>query len=160
MLASVYGFQAVHAHVIGMFTNTTPVDAYRGAGRPESNYLVQRLIDQAARELKVDRVELRRKNMVAPSQMPWKTAMDALYDSGDFATVLDAALAKMDWQGSRAGARRAPPRAGGAASAWPITWRPPAVPPASGRKSASPTMAASTCWSARNRPARARRPPT
>ncbi len=102
VLASVYGFQAVHAHVIGMFTNTTPVDAYRGAGRPESNYLVERLIDQAARDLKVDRAALRRKNMVAPAQLPWKTAMGALYDSGDFATVLDAALAKMDWQGFEA----------------------------------------------------------
>ena len=102
VLASVYGFQAVHAHVIGMFTNTVPVDAYRGAGRPESNYLVERLIDQAARDLKVDRVELRRRNMVGPSQMPWKTAMGALYDSGEFATVMDAALKKMDWNGFEA----------------------------------------------------------
>jgi carbon-monoxide dehydrogenase large subunit len=99
VLASVYGFQAVHAHVIGMFTNTTPVDAYRGAGRPESNYLVERLIDQAARDLKLDRVEIRRRNMVSPGQMPWKTAMGATYDSGDFAQVLDAAMAKMDWKG-------------------------------------------------------------
>ncbi|MCC7283886.1 MAG: xanthine dehydrogenase family protein molybdopterin-binding subunit [Acetobacteraceae bacterium] len=102
VLASVYGFQAVHAHVIGMFTNTVPVDAYRGAGRPESNYLVERLIDQAARDLKLDRAELRRRNMVSPAQMPWKTAMGATYDSGDFATVLDAALAKMDWKGFEA----------------------------------------------------------
>jgi carbon-monoxide dehydrogenase large subunit len=102
VLASVYGFQAVHAHVIGMFTNTTPVDAYRGAGRPESNYLVERLIDQAARDLKLDRVEIRRRNMVSPGQMPWKTAMGATYDSGDFAQVLDAALAKMDWKGFEA----------------------------------------------------------
>jgi carbon-monoxide dehydrogenase large subunit len=99
VLASVYGFQAVHAHVIGMFTHTTPVDAYRGAGRPESNYLVERLIDQAARDLKMDRVEIRRRNMVSPGQMPWKTAMGATYDSGDFAQVLDAAMAKMDWKG-------------------------------------------------------------
>lgn len=102
VLASVYGFQAVHAHVIGMFTNTTPVDAYRGAGRPESNYLVERLIDEAARQLRTDRAALRRKNMVTPGQMPWKTAMGALYDSGDFPTVLDAALARMDWQGFEA----------------------------------------------------------
>jgi carbon-monoxide dehydrogenase large subunit len=99
VLASVYGFQAIHAHVIGMFTNTTPVDAYRGAGRPESNYLVERLIDQAARDLKLDRVELRRRNMVAPAQMPWTSAMGATYDSGDFHQVMDAALAKIDWKG-------------------------------------------------------------
>jgi carbon-monoxide dehydrogenase large subunit len=102
VLASVYGFQAIHARVIGMFTHTVPVDAYRGAGRPESNYLVERLIDQAARDLKMDRVALRRKNMVAPSQMPWKTAMGATYDSGDFAQVLDAALERMDWAGFEA----------------------------------------------------------
>jgi carbon-monoxide dehydrogenase large subunit len=99
VLASVYGFQAIHAHVIGMFTNTVPVDAYRGAGRPESNYLVERLIDQAARDLKLDRVELRRRNMVKPAEMPWTSAMGATYDSGDFHQVMDAALTKIDWKG-------------------------------------------------------------
>ena len=66
VLASVYGFQAIYANVLGVFTNTVPVDAYRGAGRPEANYLVERLVDAAARELKIDRVELRRRNMVPP----------------------------------------------------------------------------------------------
>ena len=66
VLASVYGFQAIHAQVIGVMTNTVPVDAYRGAGRPESNYLVERLIDTAARELGIDRIEIRRRNMVPP----------------------------------------------------------------------------------------------
>ena len=99
VLASVYKFQAINAHVLGVFTHTVPVDAYRGAGRPESNYLVERLIDAAARELGVDRVALRRQNMVAPSAMPYKTAMNQTYDSGDFQRVLDAALAKMDWAG-------------------------------------------------------------
>jgi carbon-monoxide dehydrogenase large subunit len=99
VLASVYGFQAAYANVIGVFTNTTPVDAYRGAGRPESNYLVERLIDTAAHELGIDRIELRRRNMVPPSAMPYRTAMDQLYDSGDFQRVLDAALQKMDWAG-------------------------------------------------------------
>ncbi|WP_188897891.1 xanthine dehydrogenase family protein molybdopterin-binding subunit [Caldovatus sediminis] len=99
VLASVYGFQAVHARVIGVLTNTVPVDAYRGAGRPESNYLVERLIDTAARELGIDRVELRRRNMVPPDAMPFVTAMGQRYDSGDFPRVLDAALAKADWAG-------------------------------------------------------------
>ena len=102
VLASVYGFQAIYAHVIGAFTNTVPVDAYRGAGRPESNYLVERLIDQAARDLGVDRVELRRRNMVPQSAMPFTTAMNQTYDSGDFGRVLDAAMAKMDWSGFEA----------------------------------------------------------
>jgi len=99
VLASVYGFEAVYANVIGVFTNTVPVDAYRGAGRPESNYLVERLIDQAARDLKVDRVEFRRRNMVPPSAMPYKTPVGKLYDSGDFCIVLDAGLKKIDWAG-------------------------------------------------------------
>ncbi len=70
VLAGVYGFREVYAGIIGVFTNTVPVDAYRGAGRPEANYLVERLIDAAARELGVDRAELRRRNMVPPSAMP------------------------------------------------------------------------------------------
>jgi len=99
VLASVYDFQAIHARVLGIVTNTVPVDAYRGAGRPESNYLVERLIDQAARDLGIDRIELRRRNMVGQSAMPYVTAMAQRYDSGDFPRVMDAALAKIDWAG-------------------------------------------------------------
>lgn len=99
VLASVYGFRAIHANVLGILTNTTPVDAYRGAGRPEANYVIERLIDQAAREMGIDRVELRRRNMVPPSAMPWRTPVGATYDSGEFAKVLDAALARADWAG-------------------------------------------------------------
>ncbi|MBV9735348.1 MAG: xanthine dehydrogenase family protein molybdopterin-binding subunit, partial [Acidisphaera sp.] len=114
VLASIYGFQAIYANVLGVFTNTVPVDAYRGAGRPESNYLVERLIDAAARELRIDRIELRRRNMVQPSAMPFTSAMGQRYDSGDFGRVLDAALARMDFSGfasrqsdaSRRGKRR------------------------------------------------------
>ena len=99
VLASVYGFQAVYANVVGVFTNTVPVDAYRGAGRPESNYLVERLIDAAANEAGIDRVELRRRNMVGPEAMPHKTPVGKVYDSGEFKVVLDAALQTMDWAG-------------------------------------------------------------
>ena len=99
VLASVYGFQAVYANVIGVFTNTVPVDAYRGAGRPEANYLVERLIDAAAAELGIDRVEIRRRNMVPPSAMPHRTPMGKTYDSGDFHRILDVAVGKMDWAG-------------------------------------------------------------
>ncbi|GAC1338292.1 MAG: xanthine dehydrogenase family protein molybdopterin-binding subunit [Acetobacteraceae bacterium] len=99
VLASVYGFQSAYVNVLGVFTNTVPVDAYRGAGRPESNYMVERLIDTAAAETGIDRIELRRRNMVPPSAMPYRTAMDQVYDSGDFQRVLDAALEKMDWAG-------------------------------------------------------------
>jgi carbon-monoxide dehydrogenase large subunit len=99
VLASIYGFEAVYANVIGVFTNTVPVDAYRGAGRPESNYLVERLVDAAARELGIDRAELRRRNMVPPSAMPHQTPVGKTYDSGDFRIVLDAALQKAQYAG-------------------------------------------------------------
>jgi carbon-monoxide dehydrogenase large subunit len=102
VLASVYGFEAIHANVLGVMTHTVPVDAYRGACRPESNYLVERLIDTAARELKIDRIEIRKRNMVPQSAMPYVSAMGQRYDSGDFAQLLDAALAKMDWAGFEA----------------------------------------------------------
>ena len=99
VLASVYDFQAIHLNVIGVFTNTVPVDAYRGAGRPESNYLVERLMDAAARELGRDPIEFRRRNMVPPSAMPYKSAMGEVYDSGRFADVLDAGLLRIDHAG-------------------------------------------------------------
>src|SRR3984957_2871537 len=97
VLASVYGFKAIYANVLGVFTNTVPVDAYRGAGRPEANYLVERLVDAAARELGIDKVELRRRNMVLPSAMPHSTPVGKNYDSGDFLAVLDAATKHMDY---------------------------------------------------------------
>ena len=99
VLASVYNFQAIYANVVGAFTHTVPVDAYRGAGRPESNYVVERLIDAAAAEVGMDRIEIRRRNMVKPGAMPYLTAMNQTYDSGDFQKVLDAALEKIDWAG-------------------------------------------------------------
>ncbi len=99
VLSSVYGFKAIYANVLGVFTNTVPVDAYRGAGRPESNYLVERLVDAAARELKIDRVELRRRNMVPPSAMPHATPVGKNYDSGDFRVVLDTAADKIGYAG-------------------------------------------------------------
>ena len=105
VLSSIYGFKAIYANVLGVFTNTVPVDAYRGAGRPEANYLVERLVDAAARELGVDRAELRRRNMVGPEAMPHSTPVGKTYDSGDFRIVLEAALSKMDYAGF--GTRRA-----------------------------------------------------
>jgi carbon-monoxide dehydrogenase large subunit len=111
VLASVYGFQAIHATVIGVFTHTQPVDAYRGAGRPESNYLIERLVDAAAAELGVDRIELRRRNMVPPTAMPHTTPVGKTYDSGDFQQVLNAALARIDYAG--AAARKSASRSAG-----------------------------------------------
>jgi carbon-monoxide dehydrogenase large subunit len=99
VLSSIYGFQAIYANVLGVFTNTVPVDAYRGAGRPEANYLVERLVDAAARELQIDRAELRRRNMVPPSAMPHSTPVGKSYDSGDFRQVFDLALDRIDYAG-------------------------------------------------------------
>src|SRR5215471_528200 len=93
------------------FTNTTPVGAYRGAGRPEANYYMERLVDTAAAEMGIDRVELRRKNHIPPEAMPYKAPNGTTYDSGDFTNLLNTALALADWDGFSA--RRAGSRAKG-----------------------------------------------
>jgi carbon-monoxide dehydrogenase large subunit len=85
-----------------VFTNTTPIAAYRGAGRPEGNYYMERLIDVAAREMGIDRVELRRRNHIAPAEMPYKAPSGMNYDSGEFTSVLDRALVVSDWNGFEA----------------------------------------------------------
>ena len=95
----VYKIPALDQEVRMMFTNTTPVDAYRGAGRPEAGYLIERLVSRAAIDLGVDPVELRRKNFVRPEDMPYKNAADYTYDCGNFPGVLDKALAASDWNG-------------------------------------------------------------
>jgi aerobic carbon-monoxide dehydrogenase large subunit len=99
VLPGVYDVKNLVYRVKGVLTNTTPVDAYRGAGRPESIYLVERLMDAAARELGEDPAAFRRKNFIPPAAMPFKTAAGEVYDSGDFARVLDAALEESDWRG-------------------------------------------------------------
>src|SRR5438552_3277646 len=81
------------------FTNTTPVGAYRGAGRPEANYYMERLVEAAAREMGIDCVELRRKNHIPPAAMPYKAPNGTIYDSGDFRALLDHALRLADWDG-------------------------------------------------------------
>jgi aerobic carbon-monoxide dehydrogenase large subunit len=82
-----------------VFTNTSHVSAYRGAGRPEGNYYMERLIDAAATEMDIDRLELRRRNYVKPRELPFKAALGSIYDSGDFANVLKHALEEADVKG-------------------------------------------------------------
>jgi carbon-monoxide dehydrogenase large subunit len=94
-----------------LFTNTTPVGAYRGAGRPEGNYYMERLVETAAREMGIDPIELRRRNHIQPGQMPYRAPSGMLYDSGEFPTVMEKALAAADWNGY--GARQAESRARG-----------------------------------------------
>lgn len=91
-LPGMYDVPLVSAEVKCVFTNTLPVGPYRGAGRPEANYLLERLVDAAAAATGIDRVELRRRNLIRPEVMPVRTAVGNVYDSGDFANVLDAAL--------------------------------------------------------------------
>jgi carbon-monoxide dehydrogenase large subunit len=99
VLPGVYDIPLLSYNVKAVFTNTVPVDAYRGAGRPESIYCIERIIEQAAREMKVDVAELRRINFVKPEQMPYKTSAGELYDTGEFAKVMDNSMRKADWQG-------------------------------------------------------------
>src|SRR4029450_4307064 len=82
----------------GVLTNTVPVDAYRGAGMPETNYLVERLIDSTAAELNADRVGLRKTNLIPAAAMPYTSPLGTVHDSGDFARVLDSALDRSSWK--------------------------------------------------------------
>jgi carbon-monoxide dehydrogenase large subunit len=98
-LAGVYGFPAAHAEVLSVFSHTNATAPYRGAGRPEATYVIERLIDDASRELGLDRVELRRKNLVPPSAMPYRNALGVTYDCGDFPANMERALAMADVAG-------------------------------------------------------------
>jgi len=98
-VAGVYTTPAIHVATTGVYTNTTPTGPYRGAGRPEATYAIERVIDVAARELGQDPVELRRKNLIPASAMPFKTGLVFTYDCGDFARGLDMALGLADHAG-------------------------------------------------------------
>src|SRR6266850_1139956 len=102
MANATYDIPAIRTRLTEVFTNKTPTDAYRGAGRPEASYFIERAMDMLARELKMDPAELRRKNFIAPTQFPYQTQMGAVYDSGDYEKALDAALDAADWKGLQA----------------------------------------------------------
>jgi len=99
VITGVYHIPALHLRGTAVMTNTNLVGAYRGAGRPEAIYLLERLMDQAAAEMKMDPAELRRRNFIQPSQMPYKTPMGEKFDSGNFPHMLDRILEKADWKG-------------------------------------------------------------
>ena len=99
MLAGLYQTPAIYVNVKGVMTNTVPTDAYRGAGRPEAAYLLERFVDHIARETGLSPDEIRKRNLVKPDQIPWNTALGDSYDSGDFDNVMRKAMDKADWKG-------------------------------------------------------------
>jgi carbon-monoxide dehydrogenase large subunit len=101
MSPGVYDIPHCHVRVRGVYTNTVPVDAYRGAGRPEAAYVIERVVDAAAREMNVAPDTLRRRNFIKPKAMPYTTATDKIYDTGDFAAHLQRAQQMADWDGFR-----------------------------------------------------------
>ena len=98
-LAGVYRTPAIHVEGTAVFTNTNPMRPYRGNGRPEAAYVIERMIDLAADEMKIDPAELRRRNNIAPAAMPYKTALTFTYDSGEFEKNMDMALELADAKG-------------------------------------------------------------
>jgi carbon-monoxide dehydrogenase large subunit len=99
MLAGLYQTPTIYVNVKGVMTNTVPTDAYRGAGRPEAAYLLERFVDHIARETGLTPDEIRKRNFVRPSQIPWKTAFGDTYDSGDFEGVMRQGMEQAGWNG-------------------------------------------------------------
>lgn len=96
---SVYDIQTIDFHFRAVLTHTAPTSAYRGAGRPEAIFTMERLMDEAARQSGIDRIALRRRNFIEPAQMPYKNPMGQTYDCGNFESVMNQALALADWSG-------------------------------------------------------------
>ncbi len=101
LLSGQYQIKNIYVHTTGVFTNTTPVDAYRGAGRPEATYILERLVDLAAHEMGVDPAELRRKNFIPPDAFPYETPVVLTYDSGNYEGALNKALEMIDYKSLR-----------------------------------------------------------
>jgi carbon-monoxide dehydrogenase large subunit len=110
LLSGVYSMPVIYAEVKAVFTNTVPVDAYRGAGRPEATYLLERLMDVAAAEIGLDKVEFRRRNFVPVDGFPYQTPVALQYDSGNYFATLDAALETAGWAGFEARRKEAAAR--------------------------------------------------
>jgi aerobic carbon-monoxide dehydrogenase large subunit len=107
LLAGLYRTPAIHVEVSGVFSNSVPTDAYRGAGRPEACYVLERLADQAARKLGLDRAEIRRRNLIPREAMPYKTPIGPTYDCGDFARIFERALEVSDYANFQARRKKA-----------------------------------------------------
>lgn len=121
---SVYHVPVIDFHFKGVLTNTAPTSAYRGAGRPEAIFIMERLMDEAARQTGIDRIALRRRNFIRPEQMPYKNPMGQTYDVGEFERIMDGGLALADWAGfeARAAESRARGRLRGLGIATFLEW--------------------------------------
>jgi len=104
---TVYDVPVALVHVRGVMTNTVPTAPFRGAGRPEAHLVIERLLDMAAQRLGIDRVDIRRRNLIKRAQLPYRSATGLTYDSGDFTGNMERALAAADWQGGKARAKDA-----------------------------------------------------
>ena len=138
-LSSVYRIPAIHIDVKMVLTNAAPLGPYRGAGRPEAIYLIERLIDEAARAMNIDRAALRRRNLIPPSAMPYKTPNGPIYDSGEFeaATGQGAGARRLEGLSARRGSRSGTENCAASASA------------ASSKSRAAFSTKPSTCGSSR-----------
>ncbi len=99
LITGSYDVPAAHLRSRAVFTNTMPTNAYRSSGRPEVTFAIERMMDMAADQLGIDRIKLRRKNLIGPEQMPYRNAVGMLYDSGTYETNMDAAMKLADWEG-------------------------------------------------------------
>ena len=96
---TVYHVPVIDYHVRGVLTNTMATGAYRGAGRPEANFLMERLVEKAGRDMGIDPVEIRRRNMIPPASFPYRTHLGDVYDAGEFSRILDRVVQESDWKG-------------------------------------------------------------
>ena len=126
-LPALYDIKHIDISARCAFTNTIATAPYRGAGRPEANYVLERVVEEAARVSGLDPATLRRRNLIPASAMPYKTAVGTTYDSGDFRPIFDKALALADYDGFKARRREARSAANIAASGSPACWNIPAA---------------------------------
>jgi carbon-monoxide dehydrogenase large subunit len=159
-MGGVYKVPALHMQSHIFFTNTVPVSAYRGAGRPDVSYAIERLVDHAAHEHGFDPVALRRLNFIAPADFPYTTANGTVYDNGDFSRVMDQVLAQSDAAGVARGVK-ARARAGCCSvEGWPTTSNPRVqVRPPKTRCAAVSRAAVGPCTPSRGPRGRAMKPP-
>src|SRR6202034_3516800 len=99
LISGSYNIPAATLRSLAVFTNTMPTNAYRSSGRPEVTFAIEQLVDEAAKELGVDRIALRRKNLVPPKAMPYRNSVGMLYDSGQYEVNMDWAMDIADWKG-------------------------------------------------------------